>query len=116
MGASPWAMVIVAVIGVGGVLATLLQRSRSEAKDRAHRTRHDERTEWWRRYQWAAEQVNQRDNIVAQEFGRAVMIALARETSVTDSEIACRQWRRNAARVILVAAHPEVSDGGVQQC
>ncbi|SDQ58080.1 hypothetical protein SAMN04489765_0971 [Tsukamurella pulmonis] len=49
---APVATLVVGLVGIAGVLATLGQRSWSEAKDRAHRTRHDERTEWWRRYQW----------------------------------------------------------------
>ncbi|GAA1081005.1 hypothetical protein GCM10009648_18330 [Tsukamurella spumae] len=84
----PLVTLVVGLAGIAGVLATLGQRTWSEAKDRAHRTRHDERTEWWRRYQWAAEQVNQEERPRAEEFGRAVMSALAREPSVTSSEIA----------------------------
>lgn len=82
---APLATLVVGMVGIVGVLATLWQRTRSEEQDRAHRTRHDVRTEWWRRYQWAAEQVNQSENFRAQEFGKAVMSALADEV-VTDSE------------------------------
>lgn len=64
---------------------------------------HDDSTEWWRRYQWAAEQVNQADNLEAQEFGRAVMSALADEPTVTDSEIAILQ---------AVAAQRETENNG----
>lgn len=85
---APWATLIVGLIGIAGVLATLWQRSRSEEKDRAHRAMHDGRTEWWRRYQWAAEQANQAENIEAQEFGKAVLSALTDETdTITASEL-----------------------------
>ncbi|KXP11357.1 hypothetical protein AXK57_08435 [Tsukamurella pulmonis] len=61
--------------------------------------------EWWRRYQWAAEQVNQRDSIAAQEFGRAVMYALAAAPDLTASELAILQ---------AVAERAPVDHNGVQ--
>lgn len=109
---APVATLVVGLVGIAGVLATLGQRSWSEAKDRAHRTRHDERTEWWRRYQWAAEQVNQRDNIAAQDFGRAVMYAVADEPALTASELAILQAVAERAPVDENEAGPTPSGGG----
>lgn len=100
---APVATFVVGLIGIAGVLATLIQRSRSEAKDRVHRMRHDMRTEWWRRYQWAAEQVNQSENLAAQEFGTAVISALADEAQLTASEDAILH---------AVAERQRVSDTG----
>lgn len=101
---APVATLVVGLVGIAGVLATLIQRSWSEAQDRAHKTRHDQRTEWWRRYQWAAEQVNQQDNERAEEFGRAVISALTDEATITDSErailraVADRRGERDTGR------------------
>lgn len=82
-----WTPIVVGVVALAGVLATLWQRQKSEQEDRAHRLQHDARTEWWRRYQWAAEQISQHDNRTAQTNGYAVISALSDDESlITGSE------------------------------
>ncbi|KXO98643.1 hypothetical protein [Tsukamurella pseudospumae] len=105
----PLVTLVVGLAGVAGVLATLGQRTWSETRDRAHRISHDARTEWWCRYQWAAEQANQQENVRAQEFGKAVMSALTDESPVTDSELAI--LAAVAARLAMMNTDDDSSGG-----
>ncbi|GEE01612.1 hypothetical protein nbrc107696_20580 [Gordonia spumicola] len=81
-----WVTLVVGVLASIGVVGTLLQRQRSEAADRMHRDRFDARAEWWRRFQWAAEQAHEGDD-ASSELGFAVLEALTESPLVTSSEI-----------------------------
>jgi hypothetical protein len=80
-----WVTLAVGVLASAGVIGTLWQRDRSEAQDRRIRLEYEARVEWWRRFQWAAEQSASPDD-AAQRLGMAIMDALTDSPLVTASE------------------------------
>lgn len=94
MAAQYWVMLVVAGLTAAGVLGTLWQRQRSEQIDRALNAEHEARTEWWRRFEWAAEQSLKPDD-GAQAFGLGILDALSKSPLVTTSE-------REILRVVAV--------------
>lgn len=56
MAAQAWVALVLGLLTSAGVIGTLWQRQHSERVDREHRLEIESRAEWWRRFQWAAEQ------------------------------------------------------------
>ncbi|WPF65957.1 MULTISPECIES: hypothetical protein [unclassified Corynebacterium] len=83
----------IAVAGFVGVMATVRQKAMS-----------DRRSEWWRRYAWAMEQVNA-EHVVAREAGWTVLTALSEGRLATRTErgliwdqASLMKWRGNVGR------------------
>ncbi|UQE74925.1 hypothetical protein MYK68_19895 [Gordonia sp. PP30] len=56
MAAQAWVALVLGLLTSAGVIGTLWQRQHSERVDREHRLEIESWAEWWRRFQWAAEQ------------------------------------------------------------
>ncbi|KXP01019.1 hypothetical protein [Tsukamurella pseudospumae] len=96
MAAHYWVMLIVAGLTAVGVVGTLWQRQRSEQMDRLLKAEHEARTEWWKRFEWAAEQSLKSDDI-GQAFGLRILDALSVSPLVTTSE-------REILRVVAIGS------------
>ncbi|MFW0793781.1 hypothetical protein AAFP30_08220 [Gordonia sp. CPCC 205515] len=74
MPAQAWATLVVGVVATVGVIVTILQRNRSE-----------NRSEWWRRFQWALDATHS-DVPQRRDDGWAVIAELMRSPLMTPSE------------------------------
>ncbi|MFT3660818.1 MAG: hypothetical protein QM809_05320 [Gordonia sp. (in: high G+C Gram-positive bacteria)] len=100
MTAQAWVTLMVGLPATIGVVGTLWQRQHSEQIDREHRLEIDSRSEWWRRFQWAAEQ-SVAQNPEARLLGRRVLRGLLRSSLLTGSE------REIAAMLVVNRAEGE---------
>lgn len=85
MTAQVWVNLLVGLLASVGLVGTLWQRQLSEHRDRIQRLEQDARIEWWRRFQWAAEQTTQEDR-TAQSMGWALIESLVESPLLTASE------------------------------
>lgn len=83
--AQVWVNLLVGLLASVGLVGTLWQRQLSEHRDRIQRLEQDARIEWWRRFQWAAEQTTQEDR-TAQSMGWALIESLVESPLLTASE------------------------------
>lgn len=85
MTSQTWVQLIVGLVASLGIVGTLWQRQHSERVDRVLRLDQEARVEWWRRFQWAAEQ-STLDNFEARIQGLMIIEALADSPLLTSSE------------------------------